>query len=105
MTKTVMAHLRQAKVAREAFQAYEKAIKAAQEVIAAGPIPVSGTTTVMTESHGGRYSCAECEGSGFAKGWKFCPFCGAEIMRFENRSERNPFTTLPLGETARVICK
>jgi len=59
-------------------------------------------TTVMTESDGGRYSCTECEGSGFAKDWKFCPFCGAEIVRFENRPERNPFDSLKLVETASV---
>jgi hypothetical protein len=69
------------KAARKAFHAYEKAVQA---VIAAGPVRRLGTT-VMTRPqsfHGSYYTCAECGQRGAAQGWKFCAYCGCEIVRF-----------------------
>ncbi len=78
------------KAARTAFAAYERAVAAANEVIAAGPVRGLGTT-VMTgskSSFNNSFTCSECQGRG--KGdWKFCAFCGAEIVRFELPKESN----------------
>jgi hypothetical protein len=72
------------KAARKAFEACERAVSAAQELIAAEPARGLGTT-VMTSGHYGQYfKCSECSGTGY-EGWSFCAFCGCEIVRYDRR--------------------
>jgi len=33
------------------------------------------------------FKCLECGGTGEATEWKFCAFCGAEIVRFDRPQE------------------
>jgi hypothetical protein len=51
-------------------------------------------TTVMTEERKGSqgiiYACSECKRTEFAEGWKFCPHCGAEIIRFDREHVPGP---------------
>jgi DNA-directed RNA polymerase subunit RPC12/RpoP len=78
--------------ASKAMEAYEKAVIAAQEMIAQGGLVHGLGATVMV----GRlepwiieptsYVCAECSANchtSGAKDWKFCPYCGAEILRWD----------------------
>jgi|GEM_PF-3638393 len=74
--------LEQIEAARKAFQAYERAVTAAQEAIGDGPVHGLGTT-VMVEKSNQNFECSECKFIGWANSWKFCPSCGSEIMRFE----------------------
>jgi hypothetical protein len=79
-------HLDRVNAARKVIQAYENVIKATQEIIEAGPAPVKGTT-VMVRTHEGFHSstfkCSECERTCDTAGWKFCAYCGAEIIRYD----------------------
>jgi len=79
-------HLEQVKTARKVLEAYERAIEAAQTLMASGPAPVSGTT-VMVRTHEGFHSstfkCSECERTCDKGDWKFCAYCGAEIIRYD----------------------
>jgi predicted nucleic acid-binding Zn-ribbon protein len=84
---------------KKAFEAYEKAVAAAREVIKDGPI--RGLGTCMMEVHYSNsdpnrvesYKCTECGitlSTGWVssvEGWKFCPGCGAEIMKFARDSK------------------
>jgi hypothetical protein len=87
--------------ARKAFHAYERAVAAAREVMADGPVRGLGTTILeaqypegMHRSDPTGFKCVECEvvhpGAVDVLGWKFCPGCGAEIMRFAREPEREP---------------
>ncbi len=82
--------LEQIKVARDAFDAWERAVVAAHEALGDGPtngvthglgtcIMVGRPRRTYQESS---YKCSECRGEG-KRDWKFCAFCGAEIMRFD----------------------
>jgi hypothetical protein len=77
------------KVAREALAAYEKTVQAAEEVKKLGP-PSGLGTCIMTDKgtgfYGVRYQCSECQHEEHgAASWKFCPHCGAGIVRFDKR--------------------
>jgi len=85
--------------ARKAFQAYERAVAAAREIIADGPVRGLGTTVMEAQysewrnsgPHG--YKCSECgftARTSIEDGWKYCPGCGAEIVRFARDPEHEP---------------
>jgi hypothetical protein len=87
------------KAAREAFHAYEKAVEAAQEVIAAGPPRGPGTTVMTGQALSSfsatidiKYNCAECGERRAMKGDKFCAHCGREIVRFVTEPASNTIT-------------
>lgn len=79
------------KAARVAFRAWERAVIAAQEALGSNPsegIMHGAGTCVMTSAPRYKYenpdfACSECKGRGKAD-WKFCAFCGSEIMRFDD---------------------
>ena len=85
-----MKHADSIKLARKAFAAYEHAIAAAEEVRKLGP-PRDLGTCIMTAC--GRYQmeqheCSECGHKTREKdGCKFCPHCGAEVIRFDHAPE------------------
>jgi rubrerythrin len=77
--------LDRSRAARKAFEAYEAAVKAAQEIIEQGP-PKGLDSCVMTRDSDWhqRYTCSECgDAGGASRDWKFCPHCGSEIIRFD----------------------
>jgi hypothetical protein len=84
-TEKSMSRTDSSKAARKAFEAYERAVAAAEKMIAAGPPFGLGTTVMTGVSHGftETLTCFECKGRG-EKGWKFCAHCGAEIVRFDS---------------------
>ena len=88
------------KAARKAFEAYEKAVAAAQAFIASGPPRGLGTTVMEEEEnyHGGDFHCSECQGRTRDKSWKFCAFCGAEIVRFVKHGPTNTIMVELIGE-------
>jgi len=81
---------KQIQAARRAFAAYEKAVKIAEEIAASKPprglgvCVMTGTESSSMTSIAIAYECSECGGTG-GKRCKFCPDCGAEIIRFETR--------------------
>lgn len=78
--------------ARKAFMAYEKAVKAAQEALTT-PTGFGGTImTLSGEYQFVSYSCSECQisvSSSNRETWKFCPGCGAEIVRWDREPKTN----------------
>jgi hypothetical protein len=81
--------------ARKAIEAYEKAVAAAQQALLDGP-PTGLGATIMREKpygvHGlgkGNYVCSECGKDRNSTGWKFCPHCGCEIVRFDKYVDPN----------------
>jgi hypothetical protein len=60
-------------------------------------------TTVMTEERKCceriLYACSECRRTEFAEGWKFCPHCGAEIIRFDREHVPGP------GEEVHILVR
>lgn len=95
-TKQVSSQLEKIRAAREAFQNWERAQEAAEAAIGDGPangiIHGSGTCVMIDQRsqsyHPERFQCSECGQDGHAR-WKFCAFCGAEIIRFD-RPEESP---------------
>jgi hypothetical protein len=81
------------KAARQAFEAYEKAVEAAQEFIAGGP-PRGLRTCVMTKESewASYYKCSDCGESGTTTRNSFCGMCGAEIVRFATEPASNTIT-------------
>jgi hypothetical protein len=74
--------------ARKAVEAYERAVQAVEKAFSGGPAHGRGTA-VMRMNSGfitGRGKCSECEATG-EDTWKFCAYCGAEIVRFEHPEE------------------
>ena len=91
------------KAAQEAFAAYERALQAAQDVVDDGP-PTGLGTTLMIEvdrtEWSNKFACCECKKCVLHQGiptWKFCPHCGAEIIRWKQRMEPKTIT-LPVEE-------
>ena len=81
--KEIKEQLTQIEAARKAVEAYKRAVLAVQEALGRGPVHGLGTTVMVMLSEASKFGkCSECESSGEA-GWKFCAFCGAEIVRFE----------------------
>ena len=80
----VATQLEKVKAARVAFQAWERAIEAAQCVANEGVVHGLGAT-VMTENVDiwktgtNVFKCSECSKEGRADHWNFCAYCGAEI--------------------------
>jgi Zn finger protein HypA/HybF involved in hydrogenase expression len=78
--------------ARTALDAYEQAVKAAYELIAAGGLVRGlGSTIMQGEAHyrcdKEKFTCAECGSHSVAlyqdhEDWKYCPQCGCEILRW-----------------------
>jgi hypothetical protein len=79
------AQLTKIEAARKAFQSYENAVTAAQEIIADGPVRGLGTTVMVKQPGYGveAFKCSECGNAGASSSWKFCAFCSAEIIRFD----------------------
>jgi hypothetical protein len=86
--------------ARKAFEAVDAAIqKAAQMMELLSKCRHVPGATVMIETSGfGSYSkCSECGHSDQqTSGWKFCRYCGCEIIRFE-RAPENDSKTITVG--------
>jgi DNA-directed RNA polymerase subunit RPC12/RpoP len=92
------------KAARRAFQAYERAVEAAQQAMAEGGLIYGLGATVMVghfDSWGNEpasYACAECGSTCpnvtrySMNDWKFCPFCGAEILRWDRKKHEETRT-------------
>jgi hypothetical protein len=84
--KILESKIRQIKAVRDAFQNYALAVAAAQEAIGDGPVHGLGTC-VMTQEQGESFKCSECAREDLAECWKFCAYCGTEIMRFDRHQE------------------
>ena len=88
--------------ARNAFDLVDEAITKAETAIKALKHTRVPDTTVMlhvtTYSWTERYKCSNCEYQCGKEsvGWKFCPSCGAEIMRWEKSpdAQENTITVL-----------
>ena len=80
---------------RNAIAAYEETLAELKKV----PPRAVGTTIITEgEKHFGgsaTYTCSECSHSErfqFCPTWKFCPYCGAEIIRFTLQPEPETIT-------------
>jgi hypothetical protein len=40
------------------------------------------------------FKCTGCNNTAEAERWKFCAYCGAEILRFERLAEEQPVTVV-----------
>jgi hypothetical protein len=82
--------------ARKAFETVDAAIqKAAQAMeLLSKCRHVPGTAIMIEQSGFGSYAkCSECGHSDQQRdGWKFCRYCGCEIIRFERASENDSKT-------------
>lgn len=68
---------------------------------------MSDKTCIMTGHVGGgtgyeRFTCSECGKKGLAGDWKFCAYCGAEIVRFVREEAPSTVTIQVLKEKPAV---
>ncbi len=84
-------HRSLSELARNALTAYDEALAAIEKLKSQGAFPSGSGGTVFTSksapnafSHYERFSCSECgKDHSETDGWKFCPTCGSEILRFD----------------------